>query len=80
MQDINALYELYGSANIIDPEDIYIVIADDFSYETASRDDVIFYDRVAEYEHGWERHNLDNLAMMRFLNFPMNQVWIYKDT
>ena len=70
MQDINALYELYGIANIIDPEDIYIVIADDFSYETASRDDVIFYDRVAEYEHGWERHNLDSLASDEISQLP----------
>ena len=70
MRDIDTLHELYGIENIINPEDLYIIIADDFSYETASRDDVIFYDHVAEYEHGWERYDLDSLAADELSQLP----------
>ena len=48
----------------------YIIIADDFSYETAIRDDVIFYDHVAQYEDGWERYDLDSLASDELSQLP----------
>ena len=46
---------------------LIIMIIDDFGYQSAIRDDVIYYDYKADFEAGWDVYTLDSLDELSLL-------------
>ena len=59
--------------NSTNDDKIYVLFFDNFGYLSASREDVIFYDYVFDFEDDWEDYYLDSLEPDELDSLPYTE-------